>query len=125
MRFTFKDENSEIINKRMLEEKPTTETVKPKDKQEKRSVVDINVTLNEKIYDFYKQNFIEKESEQPFVPWLREYPIRVNWTFESVWSQHKLMKKMSQRSDFAREKCKQIGLASHSRRFKVIINYEK
>ena len=125
MRFTFKDENSEIINKRMLEEKPITETVKPKDNQEKRSVVDINVTLNEKIYEFYNRNFIEKHSEQPFVPWLRENPIRVNWTFESVWSQHELMKKMSQRSNFAREKCKQIGLASHSRRFKVIIYYEK
>ena len=84
-----------------------------------RPVVDINARLNEKIFEFYKRNFIEKRIDRPFVPWLREDPIRVNWTFDSIWSQHEIMTRMTKRSSLAREKCKKIGLASHSRRFEV------
>ena len=115
----------DIIIRKNFEEsqkEPAEEVLENKPRMQSpvnRPVVDINFESNEKIFDFYNRNFIEKRIDRPFVPWLREVPIRVNWTFDSIWSQHEIMKRMTKRSSLAREKCKQIGLASHSRRFKV------
>ena len=114
-RIAFQDKNLDIINKKTFEERPKTRM----QSQDNRPVVDINARLNEKIFEFYNRNFIDKNIDRPFVPWLREDPIRVNWTFDSIWSQHEIMTRMTKRSSLARKKCKQFGLASHSRRFEV------
>ena len=114
-RIAFQDKNLDIINKKTFEERQKTRM----QSQDNRPVIDINARLNEKIFEFYNRNFIEKNIDRPFVPWLREDPIRVNWTFDSIWSQHEIVTRMTKRSSLAREKCKKIGLASHSRRFKV------
>ena len=119
------DANLEIIDRTRYEEsqKQTAEEVFDHKARIQslgnRPVVDISSGLNEKIFEFYNRNFIEKRIDRPFVPWLREDPIRVNWTFDSIWSDNEIMKRMTKRSTLAREKCKENGLASHSRRFTV------
>ena len=69
---------------------------------------------------YYRENFLSKTVKDPNLKWIKEEKIsKINWTFESVWSEEEDFQLMFRRSLLARETCEKLGRTSFSRKYMV------
>ena len=75
---------------------------------------------NKMMADYYRGNFLSKTVKDPNLQWIKEEKIsKINWTFDSVWSEEEDFQLMFRRSLLARETCEKLGRTNFSRKYKV------